>query len=196
MILQPNFNIEHQFKGIVIGIDEVGRGPLSGPVVAAAVHLSQKRIYEGIDDSKKLTKNKREEYYKFLIENSKHGIGIVESHEIDEINILNATFLAMRRAVTKLNIDFSKALVDGNASPDKEDFRYFPVVKGDQKSLSIAAASIIAKVTRDSIMKGLAKLYPCYGWDRNAGYGTREHIEAIRKNGITPYHRVSFLKRI
>jgi len=194
----PDFTIENKYrdKGIIAGIDEAGRGPLAGPVVAGAVVFPQLKIAEGLagalDDSKKLSPKKREELYEALFaSDALIGVGMASAAEIDEVNILQATFLAMRRALDNVGAKVDLALVDGNRDPKL----YCPaltIVKGDSLSLSIAAASIVAKVTRDRIMAKLALQYPFYGWDRNAAYGTKEHLEALAKYGVTPEHRKSF----
>lgn len=177
---------------IVAGVDEAGRGPWAGVVVAAAVILDHKRIPTGINDSKKLSGAKREILYEEILINAHTGIGISTVEEIDRLNILEASKLAMKRAVEMLgSVDISLVLVDGNKAPDIP-FPTKTVIGGDAKSLSIAAASIIAKVTRDKIMCELAEKHPQYGWEHNAGYGTRHHQEALAKYGITEHHRRSF----
>ena len=188
--------------GDIIGIDEAGRGPLAGPVVASAVYLKKytSELSE-INDSKKLTEKKREKFFDIIKENFYVGIGISTENEIDEINILNATFLSMRRAIEDLekkgiSLKNKKILVDGNQKIRECSLNQEAIVKGDGKSLSIAAASIIAKVTRDRIMVEMSEKYPEYGFDRHKGYGTKRHREALIKKGKTPIHRVSFLKKI
>ncbi len=178
----------------VCGCDEAGRGPLCGPVVAAAVILPRGCVIEGLDDSKKLTEKKREKLYDVIIEKAlAYGIAEASPEEIDEINILNASLLAMRRAVDKLGIKADFALIDGNQSRgfgiDTET-----VVKGDSKSYSIAAASILAKVTRDRGCIELDRLYPEYGIAKHKGYPTKEHMDAVRLYGPAPIHRKTFLK--
>jgi ribonuclease HII len=192
----PSFELEYSFQGKVIGVDEAGRGPLAGPVVAAAIIIDEKAINIGINDSKKLSHSKREQLFSFLTNNYTFGIGIVDAQKIDEINILQATFLAMKEAISQIP-DFANTniLVDGNKPPYNSP-NIHPIVKGDQKSLSIAAASIIAKVTRDRIMQDLHSKYPYYGWDTNAGYGTNNHISAIKQHNITIFHRKTFLNNI
>ena len=193
----PDFSIENEFNGIIAGIDEVGRGPLAGSVVASAVIINQNEIPTSLtlelNDSKKLTAKKREYLFQILTNASyiKYGIGSADVLEIDKINILQASLLAMQRAFNNLPIKPDVALIDGNKAP-KIDCQTRTVIGGDAKSLSIAAASIIAKVTRDNIMVAIAKEYPHYGFEKNAGYGTKAHIEAINKHGITPYHRKTF----
>lgn len=181
---------------IICGVDEAGRGPLAGPVVAAAVIFDKATVIDGINDSKKLNENTREELFN-LISNKAQGlgIGIVDHNKIDEINILNASLLAMKIAVEKLNISPDLILIDGNKS-FASNGNTKTIIKGDTKSFSIAAASIIAKVTRDRIMKENAKLFPVYSWHTNKGYPTQRHIQAIRDHGPCELHRKTFLKRI
>lgn len=197
-------NLLYQFdleKGKeVIGVDEAGRGPLAGPVVAAAVKLKNySDELQEINDSKKLTEKKREKLFDVIMENFEVGIGMATPQEIDDINILNATFLAMRRALKELekntNID-TLILVDGNFKIREYVGKQEPIVKGDAKSLSIAAASIIAKVTRDRILVEDAEKYPEYNFEKHKGYGTKAHREALLKYGASPIHRQSFLKKI
>jgi ribonuclease HII len=185
------------------GIDEAGRGPLAGPVVAAAVIFAPDFTVEGLDDSKKLTEKKREELYPIIKKAAlAYGIGQVEADEIDKINILQATFKAMGLAVEGLNIQADYLLVDGRDFPRffikrvREMLNGEAVVKGDGKSASIAAASVLAKVYRDNIMRKYAEQYPAYDFDRHKGYGTKIHRELIIKNGPCPIHRRSFLKNI
>jgi ribonuclease HII len=176
---------------IIAGVDEAGRGPWAGPVISAAVILNQDNYPEGLNDSKKLSAAKREKLFHELKQCAKIGVGIATVEEIDTINILNATKLSMVRAIKNLPSRPETVLVDGN---QKIDFpaNIITVVKGDSKSLSIAAASIIAKVTRDQLMRELHGQFPMYAWDRNAGYGTKQHQEAITQHGITDHHRKSF----
>ena len=181
-----------QHDGYVCGVDEVGRGPLAGPVVAAAVVLNPEVIPRGLNDSKKLSEKKRDALYDLIMEKAV-AVSIAEAsvEEIDEINILQASLLAMRRAVAGLNTPPSSALVDGNKDPDlKVPTR--TLIKGDSRSLSIAAASIVAKVFRDHLMKNLAEEFPDYGWDKNAGYGVPAHRQALQMVGVSPHHRKSF----
>lgn len=187
----PNLSIEQSHGGIVCGIDEAGRGPWAGPVVAAAVILDVARLPPGIDDSKKLTALKREALYGAIMACAQAGVGIADVAEIDALNILGATMLAMRRALEQLPVKPTLALVDGNRAPDLP-CRVQTVIGGDAKSLSIAAASIIAKVTRDRMMADLARQFPHYGWEKNAGYGTAAHQRALAEYGVTPHHRKSF----
>lgn len=189
-------------KTILAGVDEVGRGPLAGPVVAAAVVLPKDYKILGIDDSKKLSEKKRLILYDDIIQKAQaYGIGRVGPDIIDEINILEATKLAMKEAVSKANtmifdkfgIEIDHVLVDG-LEVNAVDVEHTSIVKGDSKSLSIAAASIVAKVTRDREMIEYSKIFPGYGFENNKGYGTKLHYEGLRENGITSIHRKSFLK--
>lgn len=196
---RPDFQIEQASQKICCGIDEVGRGPLCGPVVAAAVILpynTPSEILSEIHDSKKLSLKKRTYLFEKINEFAQTSIGEASVEEIDEINILNATMLAMTRAFEKLqtnsNHNPEHILIDGNRIPKDLPLPAEAVVKGDSKSLSIAAASIIAKHHRDLYMIELDKTYPGYGWAKNAGYGTKQHLEALRKQGVTPHHRRSF----
>lgn len=179
----------------VCGIDEAGRGPLAGPVVAAAVVLDpaslEVPIWEFLDDSKRMSAASRDTLYKTIMETADVGVGVCDVDEIHLLNILGATMKAMADAVRALDTAPDLALVDGNREPALTCAAEC-VVKGDQKSLSIAAASVIAKVTRDRIMADLAVKHPGYGWERNAGYGTEEHMAAISSLGVTPHHRKSF----
>jgi ribonuclease HII len=187
----PDLSLEMLETGCVAGVDEVGRGPFAGPVVAAAVILDRRTIPDGIHDSKKLSKAKREELYKAILATATVGVGEASVQEIDDLNILQASLLAMRRAVNALSTRPEVALVDGNRDP-KLGLTTRLIVKGDGRSLSIAAASIVAKVTRDRKMCALAEVYPHYGWEKNAGYGTAEHRKGLREFGVTPQHRRSF----
>ena len=178
------------------GIDEAGRGPLAGPVVAAVVVFKPGTKIEGINDSKKLSEAKRDELFEIIKEEAlDYGIGIVQKDEIDEYNILNATYMAMKKAVNCLKQKPDYLLVDAAHIPDV-DIEQKSIIKGDLKSISIAAASILAKVTRDSIMYEYDKMYPEYGFASHKGYGTDQHYKAIREHGITSIHRRSFLKKI
>lgn len=178
----------------ICGIDEAGRGPLAGPVVAGAVILPKDKELLYLNDSKKLSASKREELFDVIMEHAVAvGVGIVDSQVIDQINILQATYRAMREAVQNLEIIPDILLNDAVTIP-QISIRQVPIIKGDAKSISIAAASIIAKVTRDRIMKEYAKLYPEYGFLSNKGYGSAAHIEALKKYGSSPIHRVSFIK--
>lgn len=180
---------------IVCGVDEAGRGPLAGPVYAAAVILPKGHIIEGVNDSKKLSEKKRDELFdKVIDECIAYSVGIATEQEIDEFNILQATFLAMRRAVEGLNVKPDIALIDGNKTPGL-DIEQRAIVKGDGKSANIAAASIIAKVSRDRYMLEMAKKYPEYQFEKHKGYGTKLHYEMLEKYGVSPIHRKTFLKK-
>jgi len=179
----------------VCGVDEAGRGPWAGPVVAGAAILDidtlPADLRDGLDDSKKLTAIKRNALYDSLVENAVTGVGIADVDEIDTLNILGATMLAMTRAVNALTTSPGMALVDGNRTPEL-CCPVRTIIKGDGRSLSIAAASIVAKVTRDRIMAELAVVHPEYGWVNNSGYGTRQHQQALAEFGVTEHHRRSF----
>ncbi len=177
--------------GPVAGVDEAGRGPLAGPVVAAAVVLDPEAIPDGIADSKALDARTRRSVYQAIIATAQVGIGVAGVHRIDADNILNASLWAMAQAVAVLERPPKLVLVDGNKAP-LLDCAARAIVQGDAKCLSIAAASIVAKVTRDAIMAEIARDYPHYGFERHKGYGTREHHEAIARHGVTPHHRRSF----
>ena len=184
-------------KGIVTvcGIDEAGRGPLAGPVCAAAVILPPHLEIAGLDDSKKLTDKRRRELFPIIKEQAvAYGIGLASHEEIDQINILQATFLAMERAIAQLEVRPDIALIDGNREKDF-GLPVQTVVKGDSRSANIAAASVLAKVTRDMIMEEMAVEYPEYGFEIHKGYGTKAHYEALRTYGHSPIHRVTFLKK-
>lgn len=192
------YDLSYSLKGdkILAGVDEAGRGPLAGPVVAAAVIFTNDKYHEMINDSKKLSETKRKILFDWIIENcSSYGIGIVDQKEIDVINILQASLKAMRIAVDKIVPQPEIILIDGNKS-FYHNSETHPVIKGDSKSFAIAAASILAKVTRDRLMKEFALEYPKYGWEHNKGYATKKHIAAIQKFGITELHRISFLRNI
>jgi ribonuclease HII len=191
----PDFSFENAARGLVAGIDEAGIGPWAGPVVAGAVILDQatlpQQLLLDLDDSKKLKPAKREALFQLLQDHADIGLGISEVNEIDEINVLQATLSAMGRALDALEGKPDIALVDGNRAP-KLSCSIQCIIKGDELSLSIAAASIVAKVTRDKIMKNLADSFPCYGWERNSGYGTKAHQDGLKRFGVTPHHRKSF----
>ena len=189
--MEPSYKFDQDYETPIIGVDEVGRGPLAGPVISAAIILNKEKIPEGINDSKKLSKKKREVINEELISQHKFAIGIASVEEIDKINILQASLLAMKRAVLNLNIKPQTILVDGNKLPDLE-YNMYPIIKGDNKSISIAAASIIAKVYRDKLMQDLSLQYPGYYWEKNSGYGTKQHLLALDNLGVTPIHRKSF----
>ena len=190
--MKPNLSYElASGHAIICGIDEAGRGPWAGPVCAAAVILDFANIPAGLDDSKKLTEAKRERLYPEIIASADVGVGLVSAAEIDEINILQATFLAMNRAVAALKSKPTLALIDGNRAP-KLFCATQTIIGGDAKSLSIAAASIIAKVTRDRLMIELGAVYPAYGFAKHKGYGTAAHAAALAKHGSCTEHRKSF----
>ena len=181
-------------RGLIAGIDEVGRGPLFGPVAAAAVILDPETEILYLNDSKKLTEKRREALYDEIMEKALAvGVGMVSAARIDEINILQATYEAMREAISKLSPQPDFLLTDAVTIP-RVSIPQLPIIKGDAKSRTIAAASIIAKVTRDRLMQEYDALYPGYGLAKNKGYGTAEHIEALRRLGPTPLHRRSFIK--
>lgn len=181
---------------VICGVDEAGRGPLAGPVYAAAIILKKGQTIEGVNDSKKLSEKKREALFdKIISECEAYSVGTASEKEIDEINILQATFLAMKRAVKGLQVKPDLALVDGNQIPPL-DCDVQTIIKGDSKSESIAAASIIAKVSRDRYMKEMAAKYPEYQFEKHKGYGTKLHYEMIEKYGICEIHRKSFLKKV
>ncbi|MDA9651105.1 ribonuclease HII [Pelagibacteraceae bacterium] len=189
--MEPSYKFDQAYETPIIGVDEVGRGPLAGPVISAAIILNKEKIPEGINDSKKLSKKKREVINEELISQHSFAIGIASVEEIDKINILQASLLAMKRAVLNLNIKPQTILVDGNKLPDLE-YNMYSIIKGDSKSISIAAASIIAKVYRDKLMQDLSLQYPGYYWEKNSGYGTKQHLLALNNLGVTPIHRKSF----
>jgi len=176
----------------VAGVDEVGRGPLAGPVVAAAVILDADNIPNGLRDSKKLTAKRREALFAEITAHSGFCIASCSVEEIDRINILQASLLAMKRALAGLPVQPDHALIDGNRCPVGLACSAKAIVKGDDRSFSIAAASIIAKVSRDRLMAKLACEFPGYGWETNMGYGTKQHLEGLKHLGVTPHHRVSF----
>ncbi len=187
--------INDGFK-IVCGIDEAGRGPLAGPVFAAAVILPMNFEIEGLNDSKKLTQKKREQLFDVIVENAvSYSIATATEIEIDEINILKATFLAMNRAVDGLEVQPDIALIDGNQKPGLK-IEERTMVKGDANSISIAAASILAKVSRDRYMVELSKIYPQYFFEKHKGYGTKLHYEMLEQHGISQVHRRTFLKKL
>mgnify|MGYP002672562160 FL=1 len=192
--IMKKFDREYKIYGTVCGIDEAGRGPLCGPVVAAAVILPDEYNILYINDSKKLSETKREEVYKEIDKYAvTYGVGIVSPERIDEINILQATYEAMRTAIHKLSVTPDILLNDAVTIP-MVDIKQVPIIKGDAKSQSIAAASIMAKVTRDHLMEEYDKLYPEYGFAKHKGYGTAAHIKAIKEYGPCPIHRRTFIK--
>jgi len=196
----PDFSYENNIKqqgfSLVCGVDEAGRGPLAGPVYAAACILPDGLVIEGLNDSKKISEKKREALYDVIIENAvDYCVATASVEEIEEYNILNATYLAMTRAVEGLKkVDF--CLIDGNRIPPKLNGMSEAIVKGDSKSFSIAAASILAKVSRDRYLLELDKEYPMYNFKKHKGYGTKEHMDLIRQYGACPMHRKSFLKNL
>ena len=197
----PDFIIEKEVnsKGFkfVCGVDEAGRGPLAGPVCAAAVILPIDTEIKGLNDSKKLSEKKREELFPLIIEKAiGYSIAFASVEEIEEHNILNATYLAMNRAIEGLKIPADFALIDGNRVPTGIKVPCQTVVKGDSKSMSVAAASVLAKVTRDRLMLEIDKAYPQYNFKKHKGYGTKEHTDLILQYGVSPVHRPSFLKKL
>lgn len=192
-----NFEHEAMEKGysLICGVDEAGRGPLAGPVCAAAVILPTDLDIPGLNDSKKLTEKKRDELYDIITAQAvAYGIAMVSEEEIDEINILQATFLAMKRAVESLAVKPDFVLIDGNREPDLGDLPLKTIVKGDSRSANIAAASILAKVTRDRYMTELDAIYPQYGFAVHKGYGTKKHYAALEAFDACPAHRKTFLR--
>ena len=191
----PDFAIERRCEGVVCGVDEAGRGPLAGPVVAAAVIIDRRHfrgvLRERLDDSKLMTREARDLCYRRLCRCARIGVGAASVREIDRVNILRASLLAMARAVAALGVTPDLALVDGNVAPALPCL-VKTVVGGDGQSVSIAAASVVAKVTRDRIMRALGSRHPGYGWETNVGYATPEHGQAIRRLGINAHHRRSF----
>ena len=179
-------------KKTIAGVDEVGRGSLIGPVYAAAVILKNKLNRKKIKDSKKLTKKNRERLEKYIKKNSYWSIGSASLKEIEKLNILNASLLAMKRSIKKLKFKPAMTLIDGNKLPDIIDYKLKCVVKGDQKIPEISAASIVAKVARDKLITKMSKKFSKYAWDKNAGYGTKQHLTAIKKFGVTKHHRKTF----
>ena len=197
----PDFSIETKLEHPVIGLDEVGRGPLAGPVISCGCYFKSYKIQnefkDYIGDSKKLSEKKREASFKFLqsLKNDdviEYHLGIANVNEIDQLNILEATKLSMRRVVDKFNMENANLLIDGNFSLNYKSYKEQSIVRGDDKSLSIAAASIIAKVHRDRLMKKLSLKFQNFGWEKNAGYGTKMHIENIYRLGPTIHHRKTF----
>ena len=177
---------------LIAGVDEVGRGSLIGPVYAAAVILNKTINKKLLKDSKKLSKNKREFLAKYIKKNSIWATGKASIKEIEKMNILHASLLAMKRAIKKLTRKPKLVLIDGNKLPEIKNYKLKSIIKGDQKIASISAASIIAKVTRDKMITNLGKNFKDYNWDKNSGYGTREHLKTIKKFGITKHHRKTF----
>ena len=191
----PDLSIENKKRQLnfntIAGVDEAGRGPWAGPVCSAIVILNKDHIPEGINDSKKISEKKRMELYEEILLNHECGIGFASPEEIDQLNILEATFLSMKRALKNISIKPDYILVDGNLSP-KFKIPHETIIKGDNISMSIAAASILAKVERDKFMLNIDKEYPEYKWKKNKGYGTKDHQNALNANGASKYHRKSF----
>lgn len=191
----PDLSIEKNKNNLnyklIAGVDEAGRGPWAGPVYSAAVILDISKIPAEINDSKKMSEKKRDEIYSRIVSEHHYSIGVADVNEIDELNILQASLLSMKRAITNLRLNPDFVLIDGvhrpNLDVDSEN-----IIRGDSKSLSIAAASIIAKVERDRFMKKIDEEYPCYNWKKNKGYGTKEHQNALNIHGISKHHRKSF----
>ena len=197
----PDYSFEEQLHAdgyiSVCGVDEAGRGPLAGPVCAAAVILDEGCEIEGLNDSKKLTEKKREELFSVIKEKAvAYSIAFALVEEIEAFNILNATYLAMKRAIDGLNIKPDFAIIDGNRLPTDIKVSAVPLIKGDMKSMSVAAASVLAKVSRDRLMLEYDKEYPEYNFKKHKGYPTKDHMEAILAHGHCPAHRVSFLKKV
>lgn len=197
LIKLSKYEKEYHDKGFeyIAGIDEAGRGPLAGPVVAAAVILPKDCLIEGVNDSKKISEKKREKLYDDVIENAvAWGVGIVDNNVIDEINILEATRKAMHEAIEGLQVKPDYILIDAEKKVNTNGIPYLPIIKGDALSISIAAASIVAKVTRDRMMREYDKVFPVYGFEKHKGYGTKAHVEAIKEHGICMIHRKTFLR--
>lgn len=197
----PDYSIEKEFQSkgykIIAGVDEAGRGPLAGPVCAAAVILPDDCEIEGLNDSKKLSEKKREALYDVILQKAiAYDIQLVDNNIIDEINILNATMLAMTNAVNGLKVKPDFVIIDGNKVPEQLEIPSDSVVKGDAKSMSIAAASILAKVTRDRLMLSLCDKYPQYEFERHKGYGTKLHCEKLLQYGPCEIHRKTFIGKI
>ena len=192
----PDYTIENMYEGLVCGVDEAGRGPLCGPVCAGAVILPRGLEIDGVNDSKKLSEKKREELFDIIKEKALYyGVGFASPEEIDTYNILNATMLAMNRAVENCGVNPDMLLIDGNCNKGIK-YNSVTVVKGDAKSMSIACASILAKVTRDRLMTKLSEKYPMYQLDKHKGYPTALHISLVREYGPCEIYRKSFLKKI
>tara|TARA_Y100000741_G_scaffold255141_1_gene196623 strand:+ start:20 stop:601 length:582 start_codon:yes stop_codon:yes gene_type:complete len=180
-------------KSIIAGVDEVGRGSLIGPVYAAAVILNNSIDKKKLKDSKKISKINRENLEKYIKKNSYWAIGSASLKEIEKLNILNASLLAMKRAIKKLKKKPTLVLVDGNKIPEIKNYKLKSIIKGDQKISEISAASIIAKVSRDRLITNLSKKFKKYNWSKNAGYGTKDHMIAIKNYGVTKFHRKTFM---
>ncbi|WPX97736.1 ribonuclease HII [Candidatus Fokinia crypta] len=198
MTTLPNNEIEEQYKTkAVIGADECGVGSLVGPVISAAVVYDERLLSLNINDSKKLSKKKREDIYNELMRlEVEYAVGGASISEIEKMNILNAAKLSMQRAITMLRSPNCVALIDGNRKIEIPEALVIPIIKGDTKSVTIAAASIIAKVTRDTIISNMSSMYSGYGLERNMGYATKYHIEMLKQNGYTQYHRKCMLKKL
>ncbi|MCX4302702.1 MAG: ribonuclease HII [Clostridia bacterium] len=195
LLKQEELSLYSDKISYICGIDEAGRGPLAGPVVVGAVILPKDSFIEGVNDSKKVSEKKREKIYEQIIaEAISYGVGIVDQKTIDEINILNATKLGVKLAIEQMKVKPDLILVDALNNIDTNGIAYKSVIKGDAKHYSIAAASIIAKVTRDRIMMQWDEIYPAYGFAKHKGYGTAAHISAIKENGPCMLHRKSFIK--
>ena len=193
---QIDLNQYEEGAKYICGIDEAGRGPLAGPVVTACVILPKDSFIEGVNDSKKVSEKKREKVYEEIIKNAiSYSVGIIDEGKIDEINILQATKLGLETALKGLSTRPDLILVDALTEINTDGIPYMSIIKGDSLSYSIAAASIVAKVTRDRIMKEYDKIYPEYGFAKHKGYGTAEHISAIKKYGLCPIHRITFTKK-
>ena len=188
----PDFSFELEIGGRVAGVDEVGRGPLAGPVMAAAVVLNPDDIPDGLNDSKALSAKRRAALYAELMARADVSVGSASVAEIDEHNILRASHIAMVRAIAGLSVQPDHVLIDGNMIPRGLNLAATTVIKGDARSLSIAAASIVAKIRRDALMVDLAQQHPGYGWETNMGYPSKSHKEALQNIGVTPHHRRSF----
>ena len=192
------FEKEYYAKGyeLIGGIDEAGRGPLAGPVVAACVILPKGCVIEGVNDSKKLTEKKREELYEEITQKAvAWGVGVMDNNVIDEINILEATRKAMTHAIEELEVKPDYIFIDAEKHVDTKGIPFLPIIKGDALSISVASASIIAKVTRDRMMKEYDKIFPAYGFEKHKGYGTKAHTDAIKENGLSSIHRKSFCSK-
>lgn len=195
-VVRPDFTYEKSVGGSILGIDEVGRGSIAGPVFAAGIVLDDKFNYPNINDSKKLSIVQRNNAFHYLKTYYKYVVQYSSVEEIDRINILQATLLAMKRVIDNTDTKYDYIFIDGNTKPKHIVNNIINIISGDQKSLSIASASIIAKVIRDQFMNTLSEKYPQYLWHKNKGYCTRQHIDAIKKHGITRHHRRTFLKNL